>query len=81
MEETKSNEENTQEEIKLLTFDPHLMQDEIKKLRNEVTSLKEENSVLRKESLARCIQNLLLELFGGRYIDKVEVKSEKKNSI
>ncbi len=68
MEETESHEKNTQEEIKLLTFDPILMQDEIRKLKIKISSLEEELINLRKESLKRCLQNLLLSLFGGQYI-------------
>lgn len=70
MEEETQSKENTQKEIKLLTFDPLLMQEEIIKLRIKVTTLEEELITLRRETLKRCLQSLLLELFGGCYNSK-----------
>lgn len=81
MEEAKNQEEINQEEIKQLTFDPILMQEEIYKLKVQVSMLKAELVAIRKEPLKIFFQDLLLALFGGQYIDEMEVNNEKRKSM
>jgi diaminopimelate decarboxylase len=74
----------SQEEIKLLTFQPQQMSDEIKKLKDELYSftmdngylsminvdLTEEVERLRKRSFRNLLQELLLRCLGGQWIEE-----------
>lgn len=74
----------SQEEIKLLTFNPETMLNEITKLKEELYSstldkgylsminidLIEEIEILRKRSFRNFIQELLLRILGGQWIEE-----------
>jgi len=84
MEEKKDEQkkEDVQKEVKLLTFDPTMMQNEIKQLTERVFKLEKELTFSKKESLKFLLQNVLMELFGGHYISEEETlyeKEKKKN--
>lgn len=82
MEKTTTEKtQNYKEEIKLITFQPQQMLDEISKLKDKISSLKlelntskmltidlkEDIKELRKFSLKRMVCNMLLNLFGGQW--------------
>ena len=78
---TPEKMQDNKEEIKLITFQPQQMLDEIAKLKGKISSLKlelntskmltidlkEEIKELYKFSFKRMIRNTLLNLFGGQW--------------
>lgn len=86
MEEKKENTQSSSEEIKLLTFQPQQMLDEIAKLKAElssahmennslnmlITDLKEENKRLLRRSLKNLLQEFLLRCLGGQWEEQKE---------
>jgi regulator of replication initiation timing len=79
MEEKKESTQNNSEEIKLLTFQPEQMVNEIEKLKAELSSVQMNNGYLsmintdltieierlRKRSLKSTVQEFLLRILGG----------------
>jgi hypothetical protein len=86
MEKKKENTQSNSEEIKLLTFQPQQMYDEIAKLKDELYSLTMDNGYisminidlieeverLRKRSFKIMIQEFLLRCLGGQWEEDKE---------
>lgn len=83
MEEIKKEEnlQTNKEEIKLITFQPQYLIDEINKLKEEIYSYKleintlnmmitdliQENNTLLKKTFKSKMQDILLSIFGGQW--------------